>query len=420
MANLRAPLLFVALALSPAAIAAPNAWTKCMHARPYRIVEVGNDTIVSGEYYGGGDLGDGKARGHSALFVARYGAKGEILWEYAVSGRVDIKDLAVDTNGSVILVGDAYEAIDFGAGSTPLLSSYEDAWIASLGKDGKLQWAKRYGKPGGYNELSAVTVSATEISATAKVAYGTDLGAGPIGKPKTNKDETQLLRVRWGRDGKLIDAKPTKDEQVPGKPSLRRDEEGDAPRVTTLSYDDGAHKWKSSFDNSGRGISGTAVLGPTGGAYTAGSFEYELELDAKHRLETPQVSPFIAAYGADGALQWASAFGAGATSHDNAWIDEIAFASSGSILVGGPAYGTFKIDGKPVASIPNPPTLTSVNDDKDTGFVAALGADGKVKWARSYPARVGKVAAGQHIVVVYGHDAGPDQQCIAHDSGLPE
>jgi len=104
--------------------------------------------ILAGEFVDAVDFGGGPRGGLGlySLLLAKYDSTGAQAWSLsfdAPSGAL-CDDVAVDQNDNVIYVGTFTGSIDFGGG--PLISAgANDAFVAKFSKNGTYLWSKRFG-----------------------------------------------------------------------------------------------------------------------------------------------------------------------------------------------------------------------------------------------------------------------------------
>jgi hypothetical protein len=120
-------------------------------------VDVSGNIFMTGSFDTTTDLGGGRvdAVGYN-IFLAKYSSAGAYLWGKHFGGSLDAscsdygRDVAVDSNGNVIMVGDFNGIVDFGGGA--LSSLYCDMFIAKYKGSGDYLWANSFGDMG--NQLS--------------------------------------------------------------------------------------------------------------------------------------------------------------------------------------------------------------------------------------------------------------------------
>jgi hypothetical protein len=114
---------------------------------------VGTDSsgnvVVVGTFTGSIDLGGGSltSAGGRDIFVAKFSATGQHVWSKRFGGtdNDDVRGVAVDRAGDVVVTGQFLNTIDFGG--PPLTSAgFEDIFLAKLsGGTGDHAWSQRFG-----------------------------------------------------------------------------------------------------------------------------------------------------------------------------------------------------------------------------------------------------------------------------------
>jgi hypothetical protein len=112
-------------------------------------VDTNGDMVLVGSFTGSVNFGGSTLTGSGlACFVAKFSATGAHLWSrtFASSGGAEVKAVAIGASGDVFVTGYA-GPIDFGNGlQTPNGGASVDAFIARLqGSDGNVVWGKLYG-----------------------------------------------------------------------------------------------------------------------------------------------------------------------------------------------------------------------------------------------------------------------------------
>jgi uncharacterized protein (AIM24 family) len=128
-----------------------------------RKIAVDNDgnTILAGEFSGNLDLGGGSLGSFNeyGFFVAKLDANGNHVWSkgFTTNQGLQLADIAVAPDGSVLLAGSFNGSLDFGGGELTGQSFY-DIFLAKLGPDGSHRFSKRFGDPNTYPYCAGVAV----------------------------------------------------------------------------------------------------------------------------------------------------------------------------------------------------------------------------------------------------------------------
>jgi len=146
-------------------------------------VATDNRIYVCGDFQGYLNLGGGNlvSQGEYDIFLAAFSPDGTHLWSrsFGDSGNDKVRDLIVDGDSNIIIVGDFFYSIDLGGG---LLTSAgdKDAFVAKYSSDGNHLWSTHYGDMN-YQSAQCVTVgSENHISIAGQFAGEIDLGGGPL------------------------------------------------------------------------------------------------------------------------------------------------------------------------------------------------------------------------------------------------
>lgn len=133
-----------------------------------------------GEIQGSIDLGGGPIGGNSRGFIAQFDGAGKHLWSHAASdGQANVKGVAVDGLGSVLLTGEFSGASDFGGGALVSEGS-SDVFLVKLGPGGQHVWSKRFGDFAGQYGLDTAGSAAGFVAVTGNFAGGINFGGGPV------------------------------------------------------------------------------------------------------------------------------------------------------------------------------------------------------------------------------------------------
>lgn len=177
------------------------------------------------------------------LFVAKYSESGAYHWAWGVAGEggTDVKDMAVGTNGDLVVTGLFQQTIDLdpGPGTNEFTSEGIDAYVLKANEDGIVQWG------------SVFTGSNNQIS------VGVDL------------DQNENIYV-CGRFNSEIDLDPTAGEEIVASPT-------NASAFLTKLGLDGSYQWGRTISNQGdgtfvdvksSGFFGVQVIGTFNGTIT--------------------------------------------------------------------------------------------------------------------------------------------------------
>ncbi len=174
---------------------------------------------VAGNFSDTIDLAAGNPQGQLSSvgqvdpFVAKYSSTGSLIWarSFGGSGFDFVRDLAVDSNGNVLVVGAFQNTADFnpGTGTFNLSSGGEsNAFVLKLNSSGEFQWAGAFAG-NGFSEGRGVAVNnAGEVLAVGAFDGTIDFDPGVGTANRTTHGDLDGFVAKLGTDGKLIWAGP--------------------------------------------------------------------------------------------------------------------------------------------------------------------------------------------------------------------
>lgn len=315
--------------------------------RPHYVALDGaGNPVVAGNFAGTAIFASGEpgqvtlsATGNLGIFVAKYGAGGELAWARRVggsSGFDDVDGLAVDDAGNVLVAGSVDGAATFGAGEAGETTLAEDRmFVAKYGPDGGLVWAV----PAGGAFVEDVGNLALDDAGNVFVS-GHFFGTARFGEGGPN--ETALTSAG-------------------------------AFDIFVAKYDsDGTLQWVTQVGGSLVNVladmavdgEGNLVLG--GGFYGTATFAGGVDLQSG-----ADWTFFVAKYAPDGTLQWARDVAA------SRWddLELVAADADGNVVVSGSLYGRAVFDGGEASG-----TVLNSAGRYDV-FLAKYSADGTLQWA---------------------------------------
>ncbi|HSF88832.1 MAG TPA: SBBP repeat-containing protein, partial [Saprospiraceae bacterium] len=152
-------------------------------------IDKDGNVYVTGYFNGTSDFEPGAgttnltAAGDYDAFLSKFDADGQFLWAISLGGASadQVRDMAIDTAGNILLVGQFNGTADFdpGAGDFNLTSAGgNDIFIVKINGDGELVWATQFGNNG--NDMArgvAIDVD-NNILATGRFASIVDFDPG--------------------------------------------------------------------------------------------------------------------------------------------------------------------------------------------------------------------------------------------------
>ncbi|MBW2524773.1 MAG: hypothetical protein JRI23_11385 [Deltaproteobacteria bacterium] len=228
------------------------------------------------------------------VLVAKLSSDGDVLWaaSYGDAADQDPADVAVDTDGAIIVVGGFNGSIDFGGAVGT--ATGRDAFVVKLDAAGVHQWTVYAGGADSQVGQAVAADAAGNAVVVGQFAGAIDFGLGPL----TDGGESDVFVVKLDPDGA-----PQWNHRISGPGSQ-------TPRTVAVGTD-----------------GSVAVIGRTVGAVDLGS------------VVLPGVAGddlYLVKYASGGALQWAKLFaGTGDVQPQSVAID-----AEGRVLVAGSLTGT--------------------------------------------------------------------------------
>lgn len=149
--------------------------------------------VMSGLSYAGG----------KDLVLASWSANGDLRFAklFGDAGDQVGRDVAVDANGHVIVVGDFSGTIDFGG--TPLTSAGGlDVFVAAFDQNGAPLWSKRFGDASDQTARAVAIDSTGSILVTGDFEGVIDFGGGKL----TSAGKTDVFLARFDDKGQYVQA----------------------------------------------------------------------------------------------------------------------------------------------------------------------------------------------------------------------
>jgi hypothetical protein len=289
----------------------------------------------------------------SAVFLARFGPDGEVVWAQAFADTVTNLappvrrgSLQVAPSGAIVMTLLCNWSIDLGTG--PLIGEQGDPAVAVFSADGALRWARRFeGLPPG---LHAASGPGGSIRIAGALDGPGDLGGGPLDDP----GHADVLIAEYTSDGEL----------------LRSAHWGDA----------------------GLQQASAIATAPDGDVVIAGVFQGDLDFGAGPLHSGGYDDVFLARLAPDLSLRWARSFPA----LGDQWVTGVSVDDDGGIVLAGGYYGGLDLGGGRFDELYVPATtfVTPEWEIRPQGFVARFDADGSHLWSRRLGVVAGVAPAG--------------------------
>jgi hypothetical protein len=298
--------------------------------------------------------------------------------------------VATDTSGSVFITGlftsDSFSPVDFGGG--PLLSCFDDIFVAKYDPNGVYQWSKRLGACGVDFAYDIIVDASGNVLVTGSVIGTVNFGGGPtaggylddVFVAKYDPDGSHLWSARFANPGNEYAYGVAVD--VSGATFLTGTFNGTAdfgggPFVTAgkrdiflAKYDaGGAHEWSHRFGSTLEDWSRGVAVDAAGSVYVVGTFRGSVDFGGGILTSAGLADVFLAKYDSHGVHQWSRRFGDIANDEGNS----IELDASGNVVITGAFVYTVDFGGGPLTS-------SMYSDDI---FLAKFDPAGGHLWSRS-------------------------------------
>jgi chitodextrinase len=372
--------------------------------------------LVAGYFNGTAGFGGASlvSAGAKDVFVAKYTAAGGHLWSRRLGGAGDdqVRGLAVDRNGDLVLIGDFSGTSDFGGAS--FTSAGPDVFLVGLrGMDGGHRWSKQLGASGNDRGYAVAVDGQDNVVATGTFEGTVDFGGGARSSTYDGNDVfvakyTAAGQHLWSRDiwgsgteysyGIAVNA--AGDLVVTGHFAGLIDFGGG--RLTTngladifvakLAGVDGGHVWSRHFGTLNEDAGKAVGFDASGNVVLTGYSRSLVDLGGG---PLASAGIFLAKLTAGGQHLWSWGFG-GAHEGRNVAVD-----GSGNVIVTGLFSGTADFGGQ---------DLTSLNQTTDV-FVAKYTSSGAHLWSQQIGGTSGDYASGLALgsagaIVIAGGQSG--------------
>ncbi len=158
-----------------------HAWSKSFGATGEELITSIAVDPASGDIFGTGyfrdtiDFGGGPmaSTGSDDMFLFRFTADGQHVWSkrFGDAESQTPYSLALDSTGSIYIVGEMWGSIDFGDGKPVTSSGNQDAFVAKFDPDGKVIWSRLFGDSNSQSGKS-VAITPTNQVIVAGTFYG--------------------------------------------------------------------------------------------------------------------------------------------------------------------------------------------------------------------------------------------------------
>ncbi len=139
--------------------------------------------LAAGAFNGSINLGGSTFAGDQDhdIFVAEFDAAGTHIWskKFHATNGIEIKGIAVDTNGPPALFGAFAGQVDFGGGAL-ISASLSNLFLAKLDTNGNHVWSHRYGETGDFGARSMAMDATGRIAITGQMWGNINFGGGVL------------------------------------------------------------------------------------------------------------------------------------------------------------------------------------------------------------------------------------------------
>jgi hypothetical protein len=120
--------------------------------------------------------------------ISKYDGLGRLIWDLLLEGRARINDVTFLTDGSIAVVGGLEGQTSFGGMAVRSLGN-SDVFVVTVGPEGKVRSARRFGGPEGDEGVSVAEAGPGRI-----VVTGTTWGASDfVGSPETGQHDDHVF-----------------------------------------------------------------------------------------------------------------------------------------------------------------------------------------------------------------------------------
>lgn len=303
-------------------------------------VGVGFDAMgnvyVTGNFKGSVNFGGGAISAAGTLFIDVFLAKltsdGNHVWSkgFGDANVQNVKGLAVDTAGDVVIAGHFQNDVNFG-GATLTSAGLDDMFVAKFNTGGMHQWSKRFGDAGGDQRARGITMDTMgNIYLAGEVSSSIDLGGGSMAATA-------------------------------------------APSAFVAKLDSlGNASWfkLSTGDAMSKAYGNSVAVGPNGDVALGGYYRGKFDLGGTPVENTAPDDAFVTVFSGTGTHMYTKTFG----DSESQTVTAVTIAPDGEVFATGHFSGTIDLEnGMPAKSA-----------GAFDGFVARLDSKGCPSWLRTY------------------------------------
>jgi hypothetical protein len=305
-----------------------------------------------------------------ATAIVKYDANRIPLWAMVIDAQADDESegLAVDADGNVFFAGRFRGTADLNPGpnvQTELSSDDGDrraAFVIKLDSSGGFQWAKVFRGTRSVEAHSLTTTPDGGVVLTGRFEGTADFDPGTGTANRTSLAELEV-----------------------GPPDDTEDGNGFVVKLDAA----GAFQWVTVMTGLGFAMPLDVASGPDGQIAVGGVFQGTIDFDASgptasFTSNNGSMDGFVMLLGSDGLLTWVKQLGGSqgelTATGPTEGVLTVAIGPDGQVIAGGLFLGTVDFD--PGTLVVN--LVSAGGAGKSDGFVAKLGDDGALGWARKY------------------------------------
>ena len=300
------------------------------------VVDSSGNIVVTGSFIGTVGFGGGSltsvGSGFSDIFIAKYSPTGSHLWSkrFGDTGNDRSADIAVDSNGNIVVTGAFVGAVDFGGGALTSVSGTNDIFVAKYTSAGAHVWSKSFGSTGDDRGNGVAVDSSGNVVVTGYFTNAVDFGGGAL--PNAGLKDIFLAKYSAA----------------------------------------GTHVWSERFGGISQESGNAVGIDNSGNIVMTGHFYGTVDFGGGPLSKPSAADVFLAKYAPDGSHQWSKVFG-GTIASDNAVGMSVAVDGGGNVAITGYFQGSADFGGG---------TLTSVASQDM--FLAKYASDGSHMWSRRF------------------------------------
>lgn len=280
------------------------------------------------------------------------------IWSKSFGGIMDedINDVAVDSQGNIVIVGGFAGTVDFGGGPMTTPTTNTDIFVVKFDPQGAFLWGKQYGANGIDRALGVAIDSLGDVVVTGIFQSTVDFGGGPFASVGGTHDIfvlalsptgghllSRAFGGSGGDEGSAVTIDPSGNAIVVGHMTGSIDFGGGT--LTSAGGDDafiakysplGVHVWSARFGDVNQQQIKDVAADSAGNVYFTGNFTGQVDFGGGTMTSLGSNDSMLVKYSAAGAHQWSRQLGG--TFLQYGW--SVAVDTQNNVVVTGGAQGT--------------------------------------------------------------------------------